>query len=105
MAIHQNHDYRHIVDLESKPATGAVSVFGNRLLVKSILMTLEDADWQVDESGLPHLHQDPLAPLNEAALKGEIHEYPADAQAARMDRAQQWDRVEETLCGAALGAT
>ena len=53
MAVHQNHDYRHIVDLESKGGNqGGIESFGNRLLVKSILMTLEDADWQVDGSGL-----------------------------------------------------
>jgi hypothetical protein len=40
MAIHQNHDYRHIVDLESKRGDqGGIESFGNRLLVKSILMT------------------------------------------------------------------
>ena len=58
MAIHQNHDYRHIVDLESKGESrnqGGIESFRNRLFVKSILMTLEDADWQVDGSGLSRI--------------------------------------------------
>ena len=86
---------------------GGIESFGNRLLVKSILMTLEDADWQVDRYGLSrtfrwtrwHL-------LNEAALQAEIHEFPAfDSQTARVDRAPAvGPELEATLCRAALGA-
>ena len=56
---------------------GGIEAFGNRLLVKSILMTLEDADWQVDRYGLSrtfrwtrwHL-------LNEAALQRRSTNFP-----------------------------
>jgi hypothetical protein len=95
MAIHQNHDYRHIVDVESKRGNvGGIESFGNRLLVKSILMTLEDADWQVDESGLSRIfHRTRWHLLNEAALQAEIHEYPALIRKPLVWIArQQWDR-------------
>jgi hypothetical protein len=80
MAIHQNHDYRHIVDLgpkgESNNQSGIES-FRNRLLVKSILMTLEDADWRVNESGFFRTFRTTRWHiLNEAALQSEIHECP-----------------------------
>jgi hypothetical protein len=96
-AIHQNHDYRHIVDLgpkgESNSQSGIES-FGNRLFVKSILMTLEDADWQVDESGLSRIfRRTRWHILNEAALQAEIHEYPALLRKPLVWVArQQWDR-------------
>jgi hypothetical protein len=95
MAIHQNHDYRHIVDLESKGGNqSGIESFGNRLLVKSILMTLEDADWKVDESGLSRIfHMTRWHLLNEAALQAEIHEYPALIRKPLVWIArQQWDR-------------
>ena len=67
MAIHQNHDYRHIVDLESKGESrnqGGIESFGNRLLVQV------DPD-DIGGRGLagrwirpfPHFPQDPLAPF------------------------------------------
>jgi hypothetical protein len=98
MAIHQNHDYRHIVDLESngqeRNNQGGIESFRNRLLVKSILMTLEDADWQVDVSGLSRIfRRTRWHLLNEAALQAEIHEFPAVIRGplVRIAR-QQWDR-------------
>ena len=97
MAIHQNHDYRHIVDLgpkgESNNQSGIES-FGNRLLVKSILMTLEDADWRVNESGLSRIFRTTRWHiLNEAALQAEIHEYPGLIRKPLVWVArQQWDR-------------
>jgi hypothetical protein len=97
MAIHQNHDYRHIVDLESKGESrnqGGIESFGNRLLVKSILMTLEDADWQVEGSGRARrCRKTRWHFLNEAALQAEIHEYPALIRKPLVWIArQQWDR-------------
>jgi hypothetical protein len=97
MAIHQNHDYRHIVDLESKGDSrnqGGIESFGNRLLVKSILMTLEDADWQVDGSGLSRIFRKTRWHLlNEAALQAEIHDFPALIRRPLVWIArQQWDR-------------
>jgi len=97
MAIHQNHDYRHIVDLESKGESrnqGGIESFDNRLLVKSILMTLEDADWQVDGSGLSRIfHKSRWHLLNEAALQAEIREFPAWIRNPLVWIArQQWDR-------------
>jgi hypothetical protein len=97
MAIHQNHDYRHILDLESKGQSrlqGGIESFGNRLLVKSILMTLEDADWRVDRTGLsPLFRRTRTHLLNEAALRAEIHELPALLRKPLVWIArQQWDR-------------
>ena len=94
MAIHQNHDYRHIVDLESKRDQGGIESFGNRHLVKSILMTLEDADWQVDRYGLSRTFRwSRRHVLNEAALQAEIHEFPAFMRKPLVWVArQQWDR-------------
>jgi hypothetical protein len=97
MAIHQNHDYRHIVDLESKGQSrnqGGIESFGNRLLVKSILMTLEDADWQVDGSGLSRIfRRTRWHLLNEAALQAETREFPALMRKPLVWIArQQWDR-------------
>jgi hypothetical protein len=97
MAIHQNHDYRHIVDVDYQgqfPNQGGIESFGNRLLVKSILMTLEDADWQLDESGLSRIfRKSRWHLLNEAALQAEIHEFPALVRAPLVWVArQQWDR-------------
>jgi hypothetical protein len=96
-AIHQNHDYRHIVDLESKGESrnqGGIESFNNRLLVKSILMTLEDADWQVDGSGLSRIFRwTRWHILNEAALFAEVHELPAPIRKPLVWIArQQWDR-------------
>ena len=96
-AIHQNHDYRHIVHLESKGESrnqGGIESFGNRLLVQSILMTLEDADWQVDGSGLSRIFRKTRWHfLNEAALQAEIHEFPAAIRQPLVWIArQQWDR-------------
>ena len=73
---------------------GGIESFGNRLLVKSILMTLEDADWQVDESGLSRIFRRTRSHLlNEAALQAEIREFPAliRKRLAWIAR-QQWDR-------------
>ena len=97
MAIHQNHDYRHIVDLESKGDSrnqGGIESFGNRLLVKSILMTLEDADWQVHGPGLSRtFRKTRWHLLNEAALQAEIHDVPALLRRPLVWIArQQWDR-------------
>jgi hypothetical protein len=97
MAIHQNHGYRHIVDLESKDESrnqSGIESFRNRLLVKSILMTLEDADWQVDGSGLSRIfRRTRWHLLNEAALQAEIHEFPALIRKPLVWIArQQWDR-------------
>ena len=97
LAIHQNHDYRHIVDLESKGESrnqGGIESFGNRLLVKSILMTLEDADWQVDEAGLTRIfRRTRWHLLNEAALRAEIREFPGLVRELLVWVArQQWDR-------------
>jgi hypothetical protein len=97
MAIHQNHDYRHIVDLESKGQSrnqGGIESFGNRLLVNSILMTLEDADWQVDEGGLSRIfRRSRWHVLNEAALQAEIRGFPAGLRRPLVWIArQQWDR-------------
>jgi hypothetical protein len=96
-AVHQNHDYRHIVDLESKGETrnqGGIESFGNRLLVQSILMTLEDADWQIDTSGLSRIFRwTRWHLLNEAALQAEIHEFPTLIRKLLVWIArQQWDR-------------
>ena len=91
MAIHQNHDYSHIVDLESKDESrnqGGIESFSNRLLVKSILMTLEDADWQVDRYGLSRTFRwTRRHVLNEAALHGDPRVSRVHAQTARVDRA------------------
>ena len=106
MAIHQNHDYRHIVDLESKGGKpGAVSSpSATASCVKSILMTLEDADWQVDGSGLSASSQDPLAPFEWGRAEGRDPRIPALIRKPLVWIArQQWDRVEER-CGADLGA-
>jgi hypothetical protein len=97
MAIHQNHDYRHIVDLESKGESrnqGGIESFRNRLLVKSIVMTLEDADRQIDGSGLSRIfHWTRWHLLNEAALQAEIHEFPEFLRRPLVWIArQQWDR-------------
>jgi hypothetical protein len=97
MAIHQNHDYRHIVDLEwvgQHRSQSGIESFRNRLLVKSILMTLEDADWQVDGSGLsPIFRRTRRHLLNEAALQAEIHELPALIRKPLVwISRQQWDR-------------
>jgi hypothetical protein len=97
MAIHQNHDYRHIVDLESKGESrnqGGIESFRNRLFVKSILMTLEDADWQIDEAGLSRIfRRTRWHILNEAALRSETHGYPALIRKPLVWIArQQWDR-------------
>jgi hypothetical protein len=97
MAIHQNHDYRHIVDLESKGESrnqGGIESFGNRLLVTSIMMTLEDADWQVNASGLSRIFRKTRWHLvNEAALRAEIHGVPAWIRRSLVWIArQQWDR-------------
>ena len=99
MAIHQNHDYRHIVDLESKGGEshnqGGIESFRNRLLVKSILMTLEDANWQVDGSGITRVFRRTRKHLlNEAALQAEIHELPPLIRKPLVWIArQQWDRT------------
>ncbi len=101
MAIHQNHDYRHTVGVEQKsvPASmnasqGGIESFGNRALVETIMMTLEDTDWKLDEQGLSrnflwtrwHL-------LNEAALQAELHDYPCWIQKPLVKLARmQWDR-------------
>ena len=73
---------------------GGIESFGNRLLVTSILMTLEDADWQVDASGLSRLFRKTRwHVLNEAALQAEIHELPALIRKPLVSIArQQWDR-------------
>jgi hypothetical protein len=95
MAIHQNHDYRHIVDVKSKGGSqGGIESFGNRLLVTSILMTLEDANWQVDQTGLsPIFRRTRWHLLNEAALQAELHDYPAFIRRPLVWIArQQWDR-------------
>ena len=97
MAIHQNHDYRHIVDLESKTgerSQGGVESFRNRILVKSILMSLEDADWQLDEPGLHRIFRRTRRHLlNEAALQAEIREFPGSIRKPLVWIArQQWDR-------------
>jgi hypothetical protein len=95
MAIHQNHDYRHIVDVGSKRGSqGGIESFGNRLLVPSILMTLEDANWQVDQSGLaPIFRRTRWHLLNEAALRAELHDYPGFIRKPLVWIArQQWDR-------------
>ena len=57
-------------------------------------MTLEDADWQVDESGLSRIfRRTRWHLLNEAALQAEIHEYPALIRKPLVWIArQQWDR-------------
>ena len=110
MAIHQNHDYRHIVHVDAKGESrnqGGIESFGNRLLVESITMTLEDADWQVDRlRPVPHLPQDALAPLERGrAPGGDSRTSRVDPQAARVDRAPAvGPELEATLCGAALGA-
>ncbi len=96
-AIHQNHDYRHIVDLESKGESrnqGGIESFNNRLLVESILMTLEDADWQVDGSGVSRVfRRTRWHLLNEAALRAEVHDLPAPIRRPLVWVArQQWDR-------------
>jgi hypothetical protein len=97
MAIHQNHDYRHILDLDynGRPrAQSGIESFRNRLLVKSILMTLDDADWRVDGTGLSPLFRKTRSHLlNEAALQAEIHEFPALMRKPLVWIArQQWDR-------------
>ncbi len=97
MAIHQNHDYRHIIDLVSKGDSrnqGGIESFGNRLLVKSILMTLEDADWQIDSSGMSRVFRKTRwHVLNEAALQAEIRAFPALIRGPLVWVArQQWDR-------------
>jgi hypothetical protein len=97
MAVHQNHDYRHIVDTESKGDSrnqGGIESFRNRLLVESILMTLEDADWQVDGSGLSRVFRRTRWHLvNEAALQAEIRGLPEVIRRPLVWIArQQWDR-------------
>jgi len=96
MAIHQNHDYRHVVDLELQAgdSQGGVESFRNRILVKSILMTLEDADWQVDGSGLHRIFRKTRWHLlNEAALQAEIRDFPGAIRKPLVWIArQQWDR-------------
>ena len=97
MAIHQNHDYRHIFDLESKGQErnqSGIESFRNRLLVESILMTLEDADWQIDGSGLSRIFRRTRRHLlNEAALQAEIREFPVLVRKPLVWIArQQWDR-------------
>jgi hypothetical protein len=97
MAIHQNHDYRHIVDLEwqgQERSQSGIESFRNRLLVDSILMTLEDADWQIDGSGLSRIFRRTRCHLlNEAALQAEIHEFPVVIRKPLVWIArQQWDR-------------
>jgi hypothetical protein len=96
-AIHQNHDYRHIVHVDSKGESrnqGGIESFHNRRLVESILMTLEDADWQIDPSGLSRIFRKTRWHLlNEAALQAEIHEFPALLRKSLIWIArQQWDR-------------
>jgi hypothetical protein len=96
-AIHQNHDYRHIVDLAAKGESrnqGGVESFGNRLLVDSLLMTLEDADWQVDGVGLSRtFHWSRWHLLNEAALQAELRDVPGFVRKPLVWAArQQWDR-------------
>jgi hypothetical protein len=62
--------------------------------VKSILMTIEDADWQVDGSGLSRIfRKSRWHLLNEPALQAEIHELPALIRRPLVWIArQQWDR-------------
>lgn len=97
MAVHQNHDYGHIKDVQAKGQSrnqGGVESFGNRCLVKSIIMTLEDADWKLDHSGLSrNFHWSRWHILNEAALQAELHEAPAWIRKPLVWVArQQWDR-------------
>jgi hypothetical protein len=97
MAIHQNHDYRHIVDLAEKGQAsiqGGIESFENRCLVQSIMMTLEDANWTMKPSGLcPNFRWSRWHLLNEIALQAEIHEIPPWLRKAAVWIArQQWDR-------------
>lgn len=97
VAIHQNHDYRHIVDFAQKgPASiqGGIESFRNRCLVETIMMTLEDADWQMKPSGLCRNFQwTRWHLLNEVALQAEIHRIPSWLRKAAVWIArQQWDR-------------
>ncbi|NMO90289.1 hypothetical protein [Actinomycetospora sp. TBRC 11914] len=96
-AIHQNHDYRHIVGVATKGESrnqGGIESFRNRLLVESILLTLEDADWRLDHSGLSRTFRKTRWHLvNEAALQAELHELPASIRRPLVWAArQQWDR-------------
>jgi hypothetical protein len=96
-AIHQNHDYRHIVQVSTKGESrnqGGIESFRNRLLVESILLTLEDADWRLDRSGLSRTFRRTRWHLvNEAALQAELHELPAAISRPLVWIArQQWDR-------------
>lgn len=96
-AVHQNHDYRHIVHLETKGEShnqGGIESFGNRRLVESIMLTLEDADWRLDESGLSRIcRKTRWHLLNEAALQAEIRGFPAFLRKPLVWIArQQWDR-------------
>lgn len=97
LAIHQNHDYRHIVHVETKGISrnqGGIEAFGNRLLIKSLIMSLEDADWQMDRGGLSRLFRwTRWRLLNEAALQAELHEFPQWIRKPAVWLArQQWDR-------------
>jgi hypothetical protein len=57
-------------------------------------MTLEDANWRVNESGLSRTFRATRWHiLNEAALQSEIHEYPGLIRKPLVWVArQQWDR-------------
>ena len=97
MAIHQNHDYRHFVDFAEKGQVsiqGGIESFKNRCLVKTIMMTLEDANWKMNASGLcTNFQWSRWHLLNEIALQTEIHEIPAWLRKAAVWIArQQWDR-------------
>ena len=109
-AIHQNHDYRHIVHVASKGESrnqGGIESFtqppprgvdpddprGRGLAARRI-------------RPLSHLPQDPLAPRERGrAPGGGPRPARADPQAARVDRPPAvGPELEATLCRAALGA-
>lgn len=95
--VHQNHDYRHIPGVQDRGQghiQGSIEAFGNRRLVKSIMMTLEDANWKLTPEGLSrNFHWTRWHMLNEAALQAEIHDYPSWLRKPLVWIArQQWDR-------------
>ncbi|WP_367875293.1 hypothetical protein [Luteolibacter sp. Populi] len=96
-AIHQNHNYNHIHKVEQKGQgfnQGGIEAFDNRALVDSLIMSLEDADWQLEPSGMTRNSRwSRWRFINEAALQAELNEYPAWLRKPLVSLARmQWDR-------------